>query len=80
MNERGRGDLRRWRDELGLGCDLLCDSTREVALAWGAAEHADQERAARISVLVGPDGKVVKTYRSPDAPNHVDEVLRDLQQ
>ena len=71
-------ELRRWRDELGLECDLLCDADRRVALAWGAAQSADQEKAARVSVLIGPDGKVLRTYASPDAPNHADEVLREL--
>ena len=47
-------------------------------MAYGAAESADQEKATRVSVLVGPDGKVVKTYTVDDAPAHPDAVLADI--
>ena len=71
-------DLRQWRDEVGLQCDLLSDPDRAVGLAWGAAESADQEKARRMSVLVGPDGNVVKVYPEPDVERHAAEVLDDL--
>jgi len=61
-----------------LAADLLCDADRAVALAYGAAESADQERPKRVSVLIGPDGKVVKTYASPDPGTHPAEVISDL--
>jgi peroxiredoxin len=61
-----------------LACDLLSDADRAVALAWGAAASADQAKAARVSVLVGPDGTVVKSYPSPDPTGHAAEVLADL--
>ncbi len=71
-------DLRNWREEVGLPCDLLSDSDRAVGLAWGAAESADQEKAKRISVLVGPDGNVVKVFPALDVETHALEVLDDL--
>lgn len=71
-------ELKAWRDQLGLPCDLLSDSDRAVGLAWGAAESTDQEKASRMSVLVGPDGNVVKVYPVPDAERHALEVLDDL--
>jgi peroxiredoxin Q/BCP len=71
-------DLKRWRDEVGMTTELLCDTDRSVAVAYGAADSKDQERPKRISVLVGPDGKVVKTYGTPDAEAHSEEVLADL--
>ncbi len=71
-------DLKRWREEVGLTTELLCDTDRSVAIAYGAAENAEQERPKRISVLVGPDGKVVKTYATPDAEAHPGEALADL--
>ena len=63
---------------MGLTTELLCDTDRSVAVAYGAADSKDQERPKRISVLVGPDGKVVKTYGTPDAEAHPEEVLADL--
>ena len=71
-------DLKKWADETGLATPLLCDADRSVAMAYGAADSADQERPKRVSVLIGPDGRVVKTYPEPDAAAHADEVLNDL--
>ena len=71
-------DLKAWADETGLTSDLLYDADRSVALAYGAAESADQERPTRISVLIGPDGKVLKTYAVSDAEGHPDAVLKDV--
>ena len=71
-------DLRKWRGETGLQCDLLSDADRTVGLAYGAAANADQEKARRMSVLVGPDGNVVKVYPNPDVERHAREVLDDL--
>ncbi len=71
-------ELRRWREAIGLTCDLLSDADRQVALAWGAATTPDQAKAARISVLLGSDGRVLKTYASPDPSSHAAEVLADL--
>ena len=47
-------------------------------MSYGAAEAADQERPKRMSVLVGPDGKVMKTYATPEGAEHPAEVLADL--
>jgi peroxiredoxin Q/BCP len=71
-------DLKTWKDETGLTTDLLCDADRSVAIAYGAAESADQDRPARISVLIGPDGKVAKVYPKPDPETHPTEALLDL--
>ena len=73
-------ELRKWRDEVGLQCDLLSDADRAVGLAYGSGrERWDQEESAwRMSVLVGPDGKVVKVYPNPDVERHAREVLDDL--
>ena len=49
-----------------------------MALAWGAAESADQAKAARVSVLVGPDGKVVRVWDSPDPATHAGDVVASL--
>ena len=71
-------ELKKWRDEVGLAAELLCDADRTVAMAYGAADSADQEKARRVSVLVGPDGMVVRTYAAPDAGTHPGEALADL--
>lgn len=72
------GDLKAWGDEVGLMSELLSDSGREVCTAYGALDSDLQERPSRISVLIGADGKVAKTYTVSDAAEHPAEALRDL--
>lgn len=71
-------DLKTWGSDVGYTADLLQDPDRTVAMAYGAADSADQEKPARISVLVGPDGKVAKTYADMNAEAHPAEVLAEL--
>ena len=71
-------DLKKWRDDVGLPSDLLCDADRSVAMAYGAAESADQERPKRMGILIGPDGKVAKAYEVEDAEGHAVAALADL--
>ncbi len=71
-------DLKKWTNDNGYTTELLCDADRSVAMAYGAADSADQEKASRVSVLVGPDGKVVKTYTVEDAEGHSAAVLADI--
>ena len=59
---------------------LLSDTDRRLAVAVGAAESPSQPVASRISYLVGPDGKVLKTYPNVDPEKHPTQVLSDLPQ
>ena len=56
---------------------MLSDEKRSDYIAFGAAD-ADSPRASRISVLIGPDGKVVKAYATVKPADHPDQVLADL--
>jgi peroxiredoxin Q/BCP len=58
---------------------LLCDTTREVGLAYGACDDAKAGSARRISYVIGPGGKVEKAYAKVNAATHPDEVLSDLE-
>ena len=49
-----------------------------MSVAYGAATTESELRPKRISVLVGPDGKVVKRYDAVTPADHPDEVLADL--
>ena len=70
--------LAQWHRALGFPFPLLCDADRAVALAYGAAESADQAKAARVSVLIGRDGRVLRHYAPADPGTHADDVLADL--
>ncbi len=63
---------------MGFPFDLLCDVDRAVGLAYGAADTADAQYAARISYLIDPEGRIAQVYRDVDPAGHVAEVLGDL--
>jgi peroxiredoxin len=71
-------DLKTWRDEVGLTGELLCDADRKVAMAYGAAQDADQERPSRISVLIGTDGLVINAHEVSDAQGHAVASLAEI--
>ncbi len=48
-----------------------------MSIAYGAADD-DSARPSRVSVLVGPDGKVAASYATVKPADHPDEVLVDL--
>jgi peroxiredoxin Q/BCP len=57
---------------------LLCDTNRSIGLAYHACDKPDEVYARRISYLIGPDGKIVKTYSKVTPADHPKEVLEDL--
>lgn len=57
---------------------LLSDISREMGVAYGAAADTSAQTARRVSVLVGPDGAVVKAYAKVAPAGHPDEVLADI--
>jgi len=57
---------------------LLSDHDHALAVAVGAARSSDQSTATRISYLVGPDGKVQRTYGEVSPASHAGQVLDDL--
>jgi len=57
---------------------LLCDTERELGLAYGACENATAGYAKRISYLIDEAGQVERVYASVQAGSHPAEVLADL--
>ncbi len=57
---------------------LLSDSSKELAVAVGAADSTSRMWARRVSFLVGPDGKVLKAYADVVPAKHAGEVLADV--
>jgi peroxiredoxin Q/BCP len=56
----------------------LCDTTRQVGLAYGACDAAGAASARRITYLIGPDGRIRKAYPKVNAAAHPEEILKDL--
>lgn len=61
-----------------LNFDLLVDTDGKLAKACGVSSIPIVGLHKRQSVLVGPDGKVVKFYDSVEPAKHADEVLKDI--
>ena len=57
---------------------LLSDETKEFSVKVGAADSTSRLWARRISFLVGPDGKILRSYGAVNPTGHAAEVLADL--
>lgn len=66
-----------FKEKFGFPYDLLSDQDGVMSRAYGAAEEGART-ASRVSVLVGPDGKVAKVYATVKPADHPDQVLADL--
>ena len=54
---------------------LLCDTKREIGMAYGACSAPDDSSARRISYIIGPDGTVRHAFPKVDARSHPRQVL-----
>ena len=64
--------------KLGLDSPLLSDTTRVMALSYGACQDPKARYPERISVLIDEHGRVMRIYDSVDPRNHAAGVLADL--
>lgn len=69
---------RAFAEKLGFPFPLLCDTDRSVGLAYGACDSKDAGYPARISYLIGGDGRVERAYADVDPGRHPEQVLADL--
>lgn len=67
---------RAFAEEHELPFSLLADTEAEVAGAYGVPVRDDY--AARVTFVIGPDGRVVRTFEEVDPAVHADEVLEVL--
>lgn len=58
--------------------DLLVDADGEVAKAYGVGTMPVIGFHKRQSILIGPDGKVLRFYSDVDPARHVAEVISDI--
>lgn len=66
---------KRFKEKYGLPFDLLSDKNRQAIKPYGANRGPFTRR---ISYLVGPDGKILKTYEKVDPKKHAAEVIADF--
>jgi peroxiredoxin len=56
---------------------LLTDDDRVASTAYGVVT-SEKGNASRVSVLIAPDGTVVRAYDTVTPAEHPDQVLEDL--
>ena len=54
---------------------LLCDTERQIGLAYGACDDKTDRSARRISYLIGPDGRIEHAWPKVEPKKHPAEVL-----
>lgn len=67
-----------FREKLDFPFPLLCDTGRELGLAFGACDRADAQHARRITVVIDADGRVARIYDKVDPSTHAEQILADL--
>jgi peroxiredoxin Q/BCP len=59
---------------------LLCDTEREVGMAYGACSDARAPYPTRISYLIDEQGKIGAVYPKVSPADHAAQVLADAAQ
>ena len=67
-----------FRDKFDYPFPLLCDTDKELGVAYGACADASAGYPNRITVVVGADGMIAKIYPEVSPKTHPDQVLTDL--
>ena len=71
------GSNKNFKEKNDFPFDLLSDLDKQISISVGVTP-SDSGSASRMSVLIGPDGKVIKVYNTVKPAEHPDQVLRDL--
>jgi len=63
-------DNKAFAEKFSFPYPLLCDVNREIALAYHAVKSVEEQHAARISYVIGEDGKILESIESVDTKTH----------
>ena len=67
-------DNKFFAEKFSFSYPLLCDVNKDIALAYHAIKSADDQYAARISYVIGEDGKILESIESVDTKNHSNDL------
>lgn len=65
-------------EKYGFPYPLLCDTTREVGLAYGACDNREAPSARRITFVIGPERTIRYFVEDVKAAEHPALVLASL--
>jgi thioredoxin-dependent peroxiredoxin len=57
---------------------LLCDTRREIGLAYGACDSPTAQYAKRITYVIGPDGRIAQAIGTVSAKEHPEQLIATL--
>ena len=67
-------DNKAFAEKFSFPYPLLCDVNREVALSYQAVSSKEDQYAARISYVIGEDGKILESIENVDTKNHSNDL------
>ena len=67
-------DNKAFAEKFSFPYPLLCDVDREVALSYQAVSSKEDQYAARISYVIGEDGKILESIKNVDTKNHSNDL------
>jgi peroxiredoxin Q/BCP len=65
-------------DKYGFTFPLLCDTGREIGVAYGAADSTKDEYARRIAYVIDEEGKIAEAHEKVSAGSYPAEQLARL--
>ena len=68
----------KFAQEQGFNYPLLCDTEREICVAYGAVQAKADAAAKRMSYVIGPDGNIVQVHAQVAAREHPETLLATL--
>jgi peroxiredoxin Q/BCP len=71
-------DNNAFAEKFSFSYPLLCDVNREISLAYHAVKSIEEQHAARISYVIGVDGKIIESIESVDTKNHSKDLCSRL--
>ena len=69
---------RRFAEKFDFPFPLLCDTERQIGLAYGAADSAKDEYARRIAYVIDEEGKIAQVHPKVDPASYPSQQLRSL--
>ncbi len=69
---------RAFADKFGYNFPLLCDTERNVALAYGAVDSAGDQYAARYTFVIGADGVLEQAIDTKSPGDQAATLLAEL--
>lgn len=69
---------RAFAEKHGFDYPLLCDTRREVGLAYGACDSASDAYPRRVTYVIGADGRIEQALATTDPKGQASELLASL--